>query len=62
MAWVRNNRRWIESNLLTYGGLLFRNFGLGEQAHFEQFIEAIELPLMDYMEGATPRTKLGDRI
>lgn len=62
MAWARNNVGWIETNLLKYGGLLFRNFGLSTQSQFEQFVSAINLPLMDYMEGATPRTKLGDRI
>ena len=60
--WVRGHRDYIESLLLSHGGLLFRGFGLGAQTDFEQFIEALGLPLMNYMEGATPRRKLGERI
>lgn len=62
MGWARNNREWVETNLLKYGGILFRGFGLNRQAHFEQFLQAISLPLMEYMEGATPRTKMGDKV
>jgi alpha-ketoglutarate-dependent taurine dioxygenase len=61
-AWAQGHREFIEENLLKYGGLLFRGFGLGAQTHFEQFIEAISLPLMEYMEGATPRKKLGANV
>jgi alpha-ketoglutarate-dependent taurine dioxygenase len=62
MDWARNNREWIETALLKYGGILFRGFGLSQQAHFEQFLGAISLPLMEYMEGATPRTKMGEKV
>lgn len=62
MEWVRNNAELLEAKLLEYGGLLFRGFGLSTQAHFEQFLKALAVPLMHYMEGATPRTELGDRI
>ena len=62
MSWARNNVDLIQARLLEHGGILFRGFGLSTQAHFEEFLQAISLPLMHYMEGATPRTELGDRI
>lgn len=62
MGWVSSNLDWLEASLLQYGGILFRGFGLHSQSHFEQFIHAISLPLMDYMEGATPRTQLSDKV
>jgi alpha-ketoglutarate-dependent taurine dioxygenase len=62
IEWAAENRDWIETNLLHYGGILFRGFGLSRQEHFERFLTAIKLELIDYMEGATPRRRLGDRI
>lgn len=61
-AWIKNNQELLQAKLLTYGGILFRDFGLSSQAHFEQGLRALSVELMDYMEGATPRTRLGDRI
>src|SRR5882672_5401010 len=62
IEWAAENRDWIETNLLHYGGILFHGFGLSRQEHFEHFLKAINLELIDYMEGATPRRRLGDRI
>jgi alpha-ketoglutarate-dependent taurine dioxygenase len=62
IGWVKNNRELLETELLEYGGVLFRGFSLSTQAHFEQFLQATSITLMHYMEGATPRTVLGDRI
>jgi len=62
MDWVKNNMELIEVNLLRYGGILFRGFGLTMQEHFEQFLQASSVTLMQYMEGATPRTELGEKI
>ena len=33
MGWARNNRKWIETNLLEYGGILFRGFGLNRLSY-----------------------------
>lgn len=62
MGWVRNNLEFLENKLLEHGGILFRGFGLSTQEHFEQFLQAVSTTLMHYMEGATPRTELGDRV
>ena len=62
MSWVSNNVDLLEQELLEHGGILFRGFNLGKQSHFEEFLKAISIPLMHYMEGATPRTELGNKI
>jgi alpha-ketoglutarate-dependent taurine dioxygenase len=62
MGWVRNNRDLLQTKLIKHGGILFRGFGLRTQTHFEQFIRAFAVELMHYMEGATPRTELGDKV
>jgi alpha-ketoglutarate-dependent taurine dioxygenase len=61
-AWVTRNRKEMDGLLLKHGGLLFRNFGLRERDHFERFVAATQLEPMHYMEGATPRTDLGNRV
>ncbi|HYP53177.1 MAG TPA: hypothetical protein VEQ42_06530, partial [Pyrinomonadaceae bacterium] len=55
MAWARERVPFIEESLLKHGALLFQGFGLRSQDHFESFLDAVRLPLMHYMEGATPR-------
>lgn len=61
-GWIRANLEFVESALLKHGGLLFRGFGIRGQAEFLEFVTANGVQLMDYMEGATPRTLLGERI
>jgi amino acid adenylation domain-containing protein len=62
LGWAKANRESIEINLRQYGGILFRGFEIASQDKFEQFLQAISLRLMQYTEGATPRTQVGDRI
>ena len=62
LSWASTNQEFIETNLLQYGGILFRGFEISSQEKFEQFLQAISLRLMQYAEGATPRTQVGDRI
>ncbi len=60
--WVRHNQVFIRTSLLKYGALLFRGFDLATQAAFERFLPSISARLMTYMEGATPRTELGQSV
>ena len=62
IAWAANNVEFIESNLLQYGGILFRGFAVSDHTDFDQFLQAINLPRMHYMEGATPRNELADKV
>jgi alpha-ketoglutarate-dependent taurine dioxygenase len=60
--WVRSNQELIESNLLKYGGLLFRGFGIRGVSDFKEFLDASSIELMHYMESATPRTELSEKV
>lgn len=62
IGWAANNVEFIESKLLEYGGILFRGFAVSDHTHFDQFLQAISLPRMHYMEGATPRNELADKV
>lgn len=61
-VWAQNNQKLIEKNVLKYGGILFRDFDVNAPSDFEQFVNCICPQLMHYLEGATPRTKLSDKI
>ena len=62
IEWAANNVEFIERKLLEYGGILFRGFAVNDHTHFDQFLDAIRLPRMHYMEGATPRMELADKV
>jgi len=61
-GWVSNNWQAVEADLFKYGAILFRGFKVPDQAAFAQVVQATSVPLMHYMEGATPRTELGEKI
>jgi alpha-ketoglutarate-dependent taurine dioxygenase len=61
-TWSRNNRQFIETNLLKHGGILFRGFDISTQDDFEGFVNCVSSQLMNYVEGATPRTQLSDKV
>lgn len=62
MAWAISNRDFIESHLLQEGAILFRNFGVRTVAEFEQFMEAVSGPLLEYSYGSTPRSQVSGRV
>jgi hypothetical protein len=61
-AWSRENRAWIEERLPVVGGILFRRFAVPGQQAFQEFVATVSSQLLDYVEGGTPRTSLGDKI
>jgi alpha-ketoglutarate-dependent taurine dioxygenase len=61
-SWAGSNKQYIEEQLLKHGALLFRGFDLRSQEDFEQFINAVFAETMTYMEAATPRTRLSERV
>lgn len=61
-AWVKNNLEFIETNLMTHGGILFREFDLSDLADFQDVVDATSVRLMHYSESATPRTELSDKF
>jgi alpha-ketoglutarate-dependent taurine dioxygenase len=61
-AWVRSHQGWIEETLHQDGALLFRGFDVKGLDDFQKFVAATGVELMQYMESATPRTELKDKI
>lgn len=62
VAWAAHNREFIETELLKYGAILFRNFEVDTVARFEEFARAITGDLLDYKERAAPRREVGKNI
>jgi alpha-ketoglutarate-dependent taurine dioxygenase len=60
--WLGKNRQSIEENLLKYGAILFRNFGIDTIARFEQVAKAIAGDLLEYKERSSPRTQISRNI
>lgn len=61
-AWVKSHRGLIAETLHRDGAMLFRGFELRGLEDFHEFITATGVELMQYMESATPRTELKDKI
>lgn len=62
VAWAKNNREFIETHLLHYGALLFRNFEVVSMSEFEHFARAISSEMIEYGERSSPRTKLSGLV
>jgi len=62
IAWAQANTHVIDQQLKRHGAILFRGFMSNGQEDFERFLEAVSLKRMHYLEGATPRTSLGNQI
>ncbi len=60
--WIESNRERIKIDLRAYGGILFRGFGLRGEDDFHRALEVTGVPLMHYIEGATPRTKVDKKV
>ncbi|HEX7317734.1 MAG TPA: amino acid adenylation domain-containing protein [Pyrinomonadaceae bacterium] len=61
-GWVANNRQEVTADLYKHGAILFRGFKVPDQPAFSSVVDAVSVPLMNYVEGATPRTQLGGKI
>jgi UDP:flavonoid glycosyltransferase YjiC (YdhE family)/alpha-ketoglutarate-dependent taurine dioxygenase len=61
IAWAKNNREFIETNLLKHGAILFRDFQLDSIADFEKFAQAI-CPELFGEYGDLPREGVGGKV
>lgn len=61
-AWLRSNKLLINDKVHLHGGVLFRGFSIGTKEDFHSVLEELDIPLMNYVEGATPRTALTDKV
>ncbi len=62
IGWARNNREFIETNLVKHGGILFRGFDIDSINSFDAFTKAISPDQLEYMDQHTPRTRLDGKI
>jgi hypothetical protein len=46
LAWYDENKGWIESNLLQYGGFVFRGFGLKDAQDFDEVLGSVHPDMM----------------
>lgn len=61
-VWANSHAEFIESTLLKFGGILFRGFDVRGREDFDNFLHALPIQLMHYMEGATPRVELKEKV
>jgi len=61
-TWVRENMEFVESNLHRHGGILFRGFDMKSVDDFSDYLSAACKDLLTYVESATPRTELSEKI
>src|SRR4030081_29300 len=62
IEWATANTEFIERYLERNGAILFRNFSLSSVEQFEELIEAVSGPLLDYSYRSTPRHVTNGRI
>ncbi|GAB1544224.1 TauD/TfdA family dioxygenase [Scytonema sp. NUACC21] len=61
-SWVANHREFIESQILRYGGLLFRNFNVDGSSNLEALIRTISGEPLEYRERSSPRSTIAGKI
>jgi alpha-ketoglutarate-dependent taurine dioxygenase len=55
-------RPWLDSRLLEHGAIVFRGFGISTQEIFQSVMGQLKEELLDYVDGDSPRTKLGGGV
>lgn len=53
--WINENKSYIESCLLKYGAILFRDFPVEDPEMFDKFVKAFKYEPLPYVGGAAPR-------
>src|SRR5262245_19560985 len=61
-AWIKSNLDLVNRYLRLHGAILFRGFRLRTETDFTNVVEAACPDVMPYLESATPRTRLNDKI
>lgn len=62
VTWASSCRDYIETQLLKYGGILFRNFDISSADRFEEFAKAISRELLEYRERSSPRSRVSGNV
>lgn len=63
LGWATSNKEMIETLLLKYRAILFRNFNVNTTAQFNQLIEATSSgELLEYRDRSSPRHQIAGKI
>ncbi|MBC9795245.1 TauD/TfdA family dioxygenase [Sinomicrobium weinanense] len=62
VSWIRDNLQSVQQAFETHHALLFRGFNLDSKEAFIQVTKQFSLPLLDYNEPSTPRSKVSDKV
>jgi alpha-ketoglutarate-dependent taurine dioxygenase len=62
IAWTKNNRKFLETNLLRHGAILFRGFDVYSTDDFEAFIQTSAGQLLEYTYRSTPRKQVSGKV
>lgn len=57
-----DNREWMNAQLHQHGAVLFRDFDISEQETFQGVVGQLKETLLDYIDGNSPRTKVGGGV
>jgi alpha-ketoglutarate-dependent taurine dioxygenase len=60
--WAASNRLYLETQLVSHGGLLFRGFDVNSPFAFEQLCRAVSTELLEYNERSSPRTQVSPNV
>jgi hypothetical protein len=61
-TWLEQYKDSLDSVILEFGGILFRNFGIDSVSEFNKAVQVLCPNLLSYIYRSTPRTKLGGNI
>jgi acyl transferase domain-containing protein/alpha-ketoglutarate-dependent taurine dioxygenase/acyl carrier protein len=61
-GWAERNTDFLDRELMTHGGILFRGFAVPSAAAFERFVNCVTPDLVNYVEGSSPRIMVGDKV
>lgn len=61
-GWLQGNLDYLEQAMLTHGAILFRGFGIADDADFQELVKQFPVEPLPYLGGNTPRTKVRDGI
>jgi alpha-ketoglutarate-dependent taurine dioxygenase len=61
-TWAIGNREFVESQLLQYGGVLFRNFNINGSSDLEVLIHSLSGEPLEYRERSSPRRTITGKI
>lgn len=59
---LNSERDWLEAQILKYGAVLIRGYSLQSPDDFQRVAHALINELVDYTRGASPRTKVKDKV